>query len=307
MPYRFRTGETVKNGLRRSVREQLDRAIAELTTGVQDDPVTAVHDARKALKKARSLLRLGRGTIARDERRRENAALRHAARTLSSTRDAEAILQAVDELADRFAGRAPQATFDAIRRHLEAERDVSRARLLEAGATNQVADELKAVRARIDEWPLERGGWKAIEPGLLGSYKSGRAALAGARDHATVDSFHEWRKRAKDLWYHLRILKALSPSLIGGQADEAHKLGDLLGDDHDLAVLRAALERGAGGLAVDLDAVVELIDHRREQLQAQALLVGALLYAEPPKAFRRRLHRYWRTSRAPARRRTAAA
>jgi CHAD domain-containing protein len=298
MSYRLRADERVSDALRRCTREQLDRAINELTAEVQHDPVNAVHDARKALKKARSALRLGRGAIDRDVRRRDNAALRDAGRALSSARDAEVMFQAVDDLAERFAGQVPGTTFDAIRRHLESDRDQARARLLHSGLTDQVAGELKAVHARIDDWQVHPGGWSALEPGPLRSYRRGRAALEAARAHPTVENLHAWRKRAKDLWYHLRMLKPLSPGIVGGQADEAHKLADLLGDDHDLAVLRDALEKGAGAVPVDLDAVIGLVDHRRAQLQAEALLVGERLYAEPPKAFGRRLHSYWRTWRA---------
>ena len=300
MPYRFRADETVQDGVRRCAREQLGGAIDELTSGVHEDPVEAVHEARKDLKKARSLLRLTRAAIDRDERRRENTALRDAGRTLSSARDAEVMLQALDDLADHFAGQVPQTGFDAIRRHLEAERDTGREEMFASGLPGQTADELKSVRARIDEWPIRRGGWKALAPGLLRSYKRGCAAMVAARKEPTVEALHEWRKRSKDLWYHLRILKPLSPGIVGGQAKEAHSLSDLLGDDHDLAILRGTLS-SSGGLAVHIDAVIELIDRRREQLQAEAFTVGERLYAESPKAFGRRLHSYWKAWRpAPA-------
>src|ERR1700753_2539377 len=118
MAFRLQPGEAVPDGLRRCAREQLDRAIDELSARAADDPVEAVHDARKALKKARSLLRLGRGTLDPDERRRENEALRRAGRALSSARDAEVMLEATDNLSDRFTGRVPEASFAAIRRHL---------------------------------------------------------------------------------------------------------------------------------------------------------------------------------------------
>jgi CHAD domain-containing protein len=300
MPYRLRTDERVQEGLRRCLREQLERAAEELTTSVNGDPVTAVHDSRKALKKARAVLRLGRGTIDREKRREVNAALRDAGRALSSARDAEVMLQALDDLAERFVGQVPQSTFDAIRRHLEAERDPARQRLLESGLTAEVARELESFEAGIDDWTLRRGGWKALEPGLLRSYRRGRHGLAVARAHPTVENLHEWRKRAKDLWYHLRVLKRFAPGIIGGYADEAHTLADLLGDDHDLAVLRETLEAGAGTLAVDVDAVTQLIDRRRDRLQAKALVVGDRLYAESPAAFARRMHRYWKTSRRPS-------
>ncbi len=300
MPYRFRADETVQDGVRRCAREQLDDAVEELTTGVHGDSVEAVHAARKDLKKARSLLRLTRAAIDRDQRRRENKALRDAGRALSASRDAEVMLQALDDLADRFAGQVAQTTFEPIRRHLEAERDTARQRMFASGLPGQTAEELKSVRARIEDWPIRRGGWKALEPGLLRSYKRGAKALAVARREPTVEALHEWRKRSKDLWYHLRMLKPLSPGIVGGQAKEAHALSDLLGDDHDLAVLRGTLESGGARVAVDLDAVIELIDRRREQLQAEAFLLGERLYAESPKAFGRRLHSYWKVWRPAA-------
>jgi CHAD domain-containing protein len=288
----------VPDGLRRCAREQLDLAIDELSNRVADDPIEAVHDARKALKKARSLLRLGRGTLDPDERRRDNAALRGAGRELSAARDAEVMLEATDDLIERFAGRVPEATFDAIRSHLVATRDPARRRLLESGLTGQVAEELGAVRSPIDDWTLQRSGWKALEPGLERCYARGRAGLKQARSHPTVENLHDWRKRTKDLWYHLRLLKPLAPGIVGGAAKDVDKLSKLLGDDHDLAVLHEALERGAGDLEVDVGAVLELIDHRRRQLQAGALGIGERLYAEPAKLFVRRMHRYWKASRA---------
>jgi CHAD domain-containing protein len=304
MAYQLQPGEPVPDGLRRCAREQLDGAIDELSNRIADDPVEAVHDARKALKKARSVLRLGRGALDPDERRRDNDALRRAGRKLSAARDAEVMLEATDELAERFAGRVPQASFDAIRRHLVAERDPARRRLLESDLTRQVAEELGAVRSRIDDWTLDQDGWKALGPGLERSYARGRAALEQARSHPTVENLHEWRKRTKDLWYHLRLLRALAPGIVGGAAKEADNLSKLLGDDHDLAVLHATLERGAGDLNVDVDAVLALIDHRREQLQAEAVQLGQRLYAERPRAFSARMHRYWKASRPPGVHRT---
>jgi CHAD domain-containing protein len=291
MAYRLQPDESVPDGLRRCAREQLDWAIDQLTLRVADDPVEAVHEARKSLKKTRSLLRLGRGTLEPAERRRDNAALRSAGRRLSAARDAEVMLEATDGLAERFAGRLPQATFDAIRDHLAA------ARLPDSAPTGQVAEELKVVRNRVEHWSSRASGWKALEPGLERSYARGRAALDKAHRQPTVENLHDWRKRSKDLWYHLRLLEPLAPGIVGGAVKDADRLSNLLGDDHDLAVLHEALERGAGDVKIDVGEVLELVEHRREQLQAEAITLGERLYAERPKAFVARMHRYWKASR----------
>jgi CHAD domain-containing protein len=295
--YRLEPDETVRSGLKRCAAAQLDRAVAKLTDEVDADPDAAVHAARKAIKKERSLLRLTRGSIDRRRRRTENRALRHAARMLSSARDAEAMLATLDDLSERYAGQLPERTFEAIRAPLEHRRDTQREQLGSSDLTVRAAAELAAVRARIDDWELPEGGWSVLEGGLRRSYRDGRRAFHRAGGHRSGADWHEWRKRVKDLWYQQRLLSAVAGPACAGQAKDAHRLADLLGDDHDLLVLRRALTGEASHTPADLDAVVGLIGHRQQELRQQALALGARVYAEKPKAFVRRMRAMWRAGR----------
>jgi CHAD domain-containing protein len=236
------------------------------------------------------LLRLARGTLRSSNRRAINATLRDCGRRLSDARDAEVMIQTVDDLAEHYAGQLPKPTFDAVRAQLEAQAADARTSL---SATGEVARELKSLRSEVKDWRLRRTGWAAFGDGLKRTYKRGRRAYRRAQRKPTAENFHAWRKRAKDLWYHVRVLEPVSPRTMHGYAKEAHQLSDLLGDEHDLAVLRARLVSGDAAVATDVESVITLIDHRRDQLQAEALLVGARLYAEKPKAFRRRIRAYW--------------
>jgi CHAD domain-containing protein len=255
--------------------------------------VEGVHEARKALKKARSLLRLGRSALSPSERRRTNAALRTAGRKLSAARDAEVMIQAVADLSEHYAGQLPKTTWNTIKKHLEAEAAGARAGLGDSSLIDEVVSDLKSLRQAVEQWHLRGRGWAAIGPGLLRGYGAGRQAYRRARRRPTVENLHEWRKREKDLWYHLRLLEPVSPGIMRGQAKEAHRLSDVLGDDHDLAVLRAALVNRAAAIPTDLDSAMVLIDRRREQLQSEAWVLGARLYAENDKAFARRIRSYW--------------
>jgi hypothetical protein len=85
---------------------------------------------------------------------------------------------------------------------------------------------------------------------------------------------------------------------VGGQADEAHRLSDLLGDDHDLALLATTVAGDESEIKADVDPVIALIEHRRGQLQTEAFFLGERLFAERPSAFRRRMRVYWRAWRA---------
>ena len=296
MAYKFDVDEPVRRAVVRCASEQLDRAVSELSERINDDPVRAVHNARKAIKQERSLLRLARGAMPATDRRRENQALREAARELSGTRDADVMIATLDALADRFAGQLPAKTFDAIRDQFRPRSGQRPSAALEARAVQ----ELGALRVGVDDWKLRRGGWKAIESGLLRSYTRGRNAFARARARRSTEDLHAWRKRVKDLWYHQRLLAPICGPGVRGQAKDAHRLADLLGDDHDLALLRQELASNTMSVPVDLGAVVELIDHRRQELQTEAVALGERVYADSPKAFKRRMRLSWNAGRALA-------
>ncbi|MFZ0042997.1 MAG: CHAD domain-containing protein [Solirubrobacteraceae bacterium] len=300
MAYKFETDESVREAIQRTADEQLANAVEQLRSQIQDDPVKAVHSARKAVKKERALLRLSRDATRPAKRRRQNVALRDAGRALSETRDAEVFVQALDALSERYTGQVPDAAFAAFRERLDVDRQDARRRLSDPTLAAEVADELEATRQRISQWSLRHRGWSAIEGGLDRTYRQGRRAFRRARSKPDVERLHEWRKRSKDLWYELRLLAPVGGEAVRGQVKAAHLLADLLGDDHDLAVLREKLTELSDEVAADLDAVLGLLDHRREQLQSEAMHVGAQVYAESPKAFAKRMHRSWRAGRARA-------
>jgi hypothetical protein len=71
-------------------------------------------------------------------------------------------------------------------------------------------------------------------------------------------------------------------------ARRAHALSDLLGDDHDLAVLRAAARERNATLAPGELAMLEgLIARRRGRLQRKALSRGRRVYARKPRKLAR--------------------
>lgn len=298
MSYRFQLDETVSEAVARIAAEQLRNAEHALTEGIGHDPVEAVHTARKAIKKERALLRLVRASISRSERRSENASLREVSRGLSKTRDAEALVKTLDDLHERYTGQVPVAAFDAFRAELERERVAARAALGERGLAPAVARELAAIRDRIGDCQLSGEDWDAIGNGLTRSYRRGRRAFRRAAAEPDAANLHQWRKRAKDLWYHLRLIAPVCGHSVAGQSKDAHALADLLGDDHDLAVLRVSLVAHGGEVLADTDALLGLIDHRRAQLQAEAMLAGERVYAERPKSFARRIRHCWHAGRA---------
>lgn len=296
MAYRLSFADDVPSSVRRCAREQLAGA-AERLERADDDPVTAVHEARKHLKKTRALLRLVRPALGRRAYRAENEALRDAGLALSGARDADVRAATAAALAEHAAGRLPADAFDALREALAAEAGAPPA----TDATTRfgpVIEQLRAAELRVEAWPLDDAGWSAVLAGASRAYTRGRDAFATARAAPDPELLHAWRKRAKDLWYHQRLLAPAWPDVLGAQAEAAHALSELLGDDHDLAVLDQRL--AGGDDAPPLPPAVDvwraelraLIAHRSDELRAEATRLGRRVYAESPKAFTRRLGRY---------------
>lgn len=297
MAYEFTASESIGENFARAWNEQLDRALRALSEESVDEPVRAIHAARKAIKKERALLRLLRGSLPAQRRRAANARLRAAAQRLSGARDAEVMIQSLDGLAERFVGQLPESTFRAAREWLERERDSHDAAFLRAQIEDAVQD-LEAVRRDAEDWELSAEDWRAIQPGLKRSYRDGRDAFRRAKKNPTLETRHDWRKRVKDGWYELRLLAPVCGPTVRGQAEEADQLAELLGAEHDLGILKLKLREIAPDLAVDTDALIGLVELRRDQLQTQAVCVGERMYAEKPAQFVRRLRRCWTAGRA---------
>ena len=71
----------------------------------------------------------------------------------------------------------------------------------------------------------------------------------------------------------------------------AHELSDLIGEDHDLALLaESAIARPERfGEEASLEDLLDLIERRRKDLQRRALKIGARLYEKKPGKVARKL------------------
>jgi CHAD domain-containing protein len=118
------------------------------------------------------------------------------------------------------------------------------------------------------------------------------------RRRSSAERMHAWRKRVKDLWYEQRLLAPAGGPAVCGQAKDLHRLADLLGDHHDLVVLRRRLADGSLQAAADIDGIIGLIDHRQAELAGEAFGLGSRIYAEKPGAFVRRMRSAWHAGRA---------
>jgi CHAD domain-containing protein len=300
---RLREEETIPDGIRRIARGQIDEAREQLERGAGDDLSEAVHEARKALKRARTVARLARDGVGDDAYSRDNRALRDVGRTLSPARDGHVLVETLDAVRERFGDEVPAEGAAALRDRLMADRTAATEGLQRDGTVPAAVADLDTARPRIAGWSFSHADFRAVEPGLERVYRRGRRAFKAACRDPAPERFHAWRKRVKDLWYAANVVRAAGPKPMKKIARRARSLSKVLGEHHDLTVLRAEVLRHRSVLdSPTAAALLAVVDRRRAELEAEALGAGADLYADKPRKFVRRIERRWtkRMAGAPA-------
>lgn len=257
----------------------VDEALAKLRTKRITDH--RIHQARRALKKARAALRVLRPALGERVYQLENVTLRDAGRHLSPLRDAKATLETFDALIARCAEplrdidleplhrvleldlvfvrrmvRRPSEPLDACIELLEAHRDRMR-NAMRAGAVND--DAARAIKQ---------------------IYRKGRKALAAAEATVAPEALHEWRKQVKYLLNAVDLIHGEVGPAVGKLLARADRIADLLGEDHDLTVLhRIALDHRVETLTPEaVEALTSTIGHRRRKLQRRAIKLGRRVF-----------------------------
>jgi CHAD domain-containing protein len=289
MVYRLDVTKPLDDEVRRAAREQIGRALEEIESP-RVDRETTVHQVRKRCKKLRALLRLVRDADA-GLYRRENRAFRDIARALAAARDGEVLMQTFERIAEDAGPELGSQTRDRVRRPLAVFKnalvpggDELEERLLEAGHSLRAAD------ARVESWSFPELGFETIGRGVHRTYRRARRAMKTALASWDDEDLHEWRKRVKYDRYQVRLLLPLWEPMLDARRKALHRMTDLLGEDHDLAVLKRTLtDRGP---VEGLTDVIGAIDARRTGIQAEMPALGRRLFAEKPGAFVGRLRTY---------------
>ena len=280
LQYRLRPGEEPGDAICRVITARASQAAAAVRrAGEADDPTPDVHQARKSLKKVRSALRLLRGVIPDEERKAANGACRDSSAALSGARDAEVKLATLDSVIGE--GPAP-AGAGQWRAGLEEEAAGHRGDLTPQGLA-EVAVEIDTVAGNFRGRRLAAAS-EQIAGNVGRGYRRGRKAMKKARSNDRPEDFHGWRKRAKDLRYHLEMLEPGLPGEFTKVRKQATELADQLGDLHDFDVLLEDLA-GRGLESADRERLEELIGDARGRLAEICLDLGKETYGTKPGRF----------------------
>jgi CHAD domain-containing protein len=254
------------------------------------DRAELVHEARKAIKRMRALARLLRYELGEREFERVNSSLRAAGQRLAGARDAEVRLATLQRLRTRHPKALALEGIERLSEQLERERKQAS----EPTPPRDVLADIADMRRHLARWNLVEHDFEALAPGLKRIYREGRRRYARVkREHArNAEHVHDWRKRVKSLYYALDMLGGASAKGTRDVTRRAERLGDVLGEEHDLWMFAAYLQEHPEAFGEDTsahEALLKLTERRRERLRERALELGARLYELGAGDFTRRI------------------
>jgi CHAD domain-containing protein len=299
MSYHFKRDESVPETVRRIALEELESVADQLGRPRNRNHDEAIHEARKSVKKVRALLRLLRTELG-DQYRAESRGLREVGRKLSELRDAGAVIEIFDTLKKKYPDEFRGRKFHSIRRVLVARRRHAEEEANLPRVQRRLAESIKAATMRVKTWRIRTDGFAAIERGFEKTFRAGRTAFALAQKRPRPENYHEWRKRLKDHWYHIRLLENVWTDVLLGYENSLKVLETWLGDDHNLVLLhdRLVADPESYGDEKTIDLVLRSIDKYQKELRDNAESFGNRIHLEGPRRFTRRMRKLWQEWRA---------
>jgi CHAD domain-containing protein len=285
MAFVLRPGRKVGDELRKIARQELRRAASSLAGSAAS---AKVHDARKRVKKVRAVVTLmneaHNGAWAKADQ-----PLRAAGRMLADLRDSDALVETLDGLRKRYPKRLSAVSYRPIRRELNRRRAQALKAASDKRRLKSAATKLERLRRSAKKWVPSI---KTSElPGLLReSFRASRKAMKIAGNKQEPEAVHDWRKRVKTLWYHMRLVTSVMQNL-------EHRIGSLrslerlLGDHHNLEVLCVTMadDRDGAARAADSRELIAVARARQAAVRRQAFALGKRLLGRTSKQFARSL------------------
>lgn len=290
MAYRLKSDKLTGNVLRKISVEQTGRALEALSkeTVLPQD----VHEARKAVKRVRSLLKLIEPELPARAFRARYKGIGKASDHLAGARDRHVLEVTLDKLELRY-GKDFEPVAADVRAMLETHMPATQPSRLTNAELNEAKRAFAREARKLSKLDVPGDGFQLVAAGLETTYRTAKKNFAAAYARPSDERFHEMRKAVQWHWRHMALLSRCWPEYFALRVAACRELAEALGDDHDLVVLHDVLHRHAAApVRTKAEGAVRL---RQGELRKQAYALAERLFAETPGAFRRRMESYWKS------------
>lgn len=264
----------------------------EAAGAVDRGSAAAVHESRKALRRARATLCLMADALPKSERRAVKHALQEARRSLSTIRDHSVAPETLGTLAlsDEDRDTAKRILDNAA----EAIPATSEIKQLLGEAAARAAAQAEALEAALPSQVT----WGELAVGVKALYAEARRARRASK--VSKSWFHAWRRRSKELAYALDFVARQAGPRAAAIQGEIEGITDALGPAVDLIMVRDFVKTHGLGLQP------ESIEHLRDSigsalgdLMKEGRRAGDDAFEWRPRKFEKRLTKAVRRDLTP--------
>ena len=259
-------------------------AAGEAAASVDAGAATAVHEYRKALRRARAVLTLVADALPKSERRAVKRSLQEARRVVSAVRDHAVAPETLAKL--ELSDEERVAATDVLANAAEAMPPVDEIKTLLVEGAARAAQQSEALEAALPR-TLEL---HTIIEGVRSVYAAARDAREGSKKN--THKFHAWRRRVKELTYQLEILARWAGKRVGELHEDVEKAADVLSPAVDLIMLREFVATYAQGVGSgNLGKLADTLDEKLKDAMKVARKQTRHAFGRKPSVLAKKLER----------------
>ena len=267
--------------LKRILLSQTVRAIKQLEN-LEHSPSDRIREARISFKRARTILRLLRKVIDEEKSHYYDRIYRDLGRALSTQRDLFIKTQVLKKL------DSTKKKPDSLKVSNEDQQIV-----------HEVLNKLYALKIELDNQIFGKKNFSVLRKTSIKFYNRIKQSQKHAEATKHDDEYHEWRKDVKHLYHLVSFMIPICPNEYKPMKEELHKLIHLLGDDHDLTVLRREiLRKKSGKLNNKQSILLKKIAEKQKVLREKATKLGSKVVKEHASIFVNRMETNWKKYQA---------
>lgn len=260
----------------------------------QDDLHENIHQARLCCKRIRSILRLARPGMRKEEYRALNAFYRDNARKLSDLRDLTALIEITEKVNAGMKKTPSLSVF--LKRYMNSLK-IQRNKVSHSYSfTKAKENALHSFKNKIPEIPeisLPHSSEKTIADGMQRIYRRARKYWKYNRSSIDDHLMHQWRKQIKYLWYQLVVIDPVLPGILSAFALYLQRISKKLGEYHDLVILEKSIRdiRSKKLIAKETKALLLAIQKNKQELAQQSLDLADQLFTLTGERVDKTIHR----------------
>ncbi len=294
MAYTLSLREPLEDTLREAGLQQINQALKELRS--KNVASTQIHQSRKAFKRFRALLHLIRPGLGKSAFRRLEGGIRDIARAFGDARDSHVMVETVAKLEALAPAHAGAAFVPALKAGLQERLQQNGG--MTPGAWRPQVRALERLALDFKSVPIAISDFADFEPGLRQVYSDCRARLDHALATNDEEDFHDCRKVVQRHWRHMQLFRRVWPEAMRPRINLAHDLAQILGEDHDVAVLKRYISTHGAQLGAKAsgEAFLRLCSAHQQTLRGRAKLLSQRLFFLKPRVFFGLMEVYWRTA-----------